>query len=155
MRRARHRSHGSAAIELAVLLPLILILWTVPLFLGRVWWHYTVSLGAAQDAQLYLAQIPYSVMADITLVPGVAAAANDIMAAELAELRPGVYPVYHGVYCDSGACLGYTVPDTLQAWTQQVVQDPLYAPETSNYFNTGSNMGIFIATYVSQPYVGR
>ncbi|RFP28712.1 hypothetical protein D0T21_20495 [Duganella sp. BJB476] len=94
-------------------------------------------------------------MADIMLAPAAAAAANDIMTAELVELKPGDYPVYHGVYCDSGACVGYTVPDTLQAWTQQAVQDPLYAAETNNYFDAANNLGIYIATYVSQPYVGR
>ena len=96
------------------------------------WWHYTVTLGAAQDAQLYLAQTPYSILADIMLAPAAAAAANDIMTAELVELKPGDYPVYHGVYCDSGACVGYTVSDTLQAWTQQAVQDPLYAHERAD-----------------------
>ena len=155
MKRASRASAGSAAIELAVMLPFILMLWTVPLFLGRVWWHYTVSLGAVQDAQLYLSQMPVSVMGDPTLAPLAKAAADDILTAELAELRPGDYPVGHEIRCDTMQCAGYTVPTTVQASTQQEVQDPLYAQETNEYFDAANYFGLYFTTYVNQPYVGR
>jgi Flp pilus assembly protein TadG len=44
------RQRGVAAVEFAILVPLLLILLTAPLYIGRVLWHYTVIHKAAHDA---------------------------------------------------------------------------------------------------------
>ena len=62
-RVAGKRQRGSAAVEAALIIPLILVpLFAFILLFGRYFWYYTVAQKTAHDAALYLASAP---LADI------------------------------------------------------------------------------------------
>ena len=58
--RGARRQRGIAAVELALVLPVLFILVMFPLYLGRVYWHYTAIQYAAQDAARYLSCLLYT-----------------------------------------------------------------------------------------------
>jgi|GEM_PF-755094 len=45
---------GSIAIEMAIILPILLLVLTMPLFYARVFWYYSVAAKAAHDAARFL-----------------------------------------------------------------------------------------------------
>lgn len=111
----RKRQTGAAAVELAVLLPILIISMTVPLFFGRFYWHYTVAHRAAQDAARYLATISEREMRTGVLSQAAGAVATGIAEEELAELNPGPEAPGITVFCGptrlcSGPALGWTAP---------------------------------------------
>lgn len=145
--RARGRRRGMAAIELALLLPLLVLLLSVPLYLGRVLWHYTAIERAAQDAARYLSRVPLSEMSNPARAPAAVAVANALVAEELAELRPGGYPYLLLVSCDGVTCGGYSTPATVTVGIQ------LYMDDTGFPASTGGTLPL--AAYVSLAYLGR
>jgi len=144
---ATQRQRGIAAVELALVLPILLLLLAFPLYLGRVLWHYTVIERAAQDAARYLSTIPASEIKNTALAPAVAAVASNIAAAEIAELAPGsVLPVVN-INCDSATCAGITTPSTVRVSIQVQVDDIFYSGVTG--------LSVPLTAYVSYPYLGR
>jgi hypothetical protein len=104
----RTRERGVAAIELAALLPIMLILLTFPLFYARCFWHYTAAQKAAQDAARYLAAVPAAEMRSKNLAKAAAAVAIQIAQKEISELAPGApfdppQAVCDGLSCGSSA----------------------------------------------------
>ena len=85
----RRREGGTAAVEFALLAPVLLVLLLFPIFFGRVFWHYTVAQKAAQDAARYMSTVSVQEMRSTTLAQEAAKVAVSIAAAELAELAPG------------------------------------------------------------------
>lgn len=100
------RQHGSAAVELAVLLPVLVAFLIFPFFFARYYWHYTVAQKAAQDAARYLSTITAQEMRSGPLSQAAAAAASEIAMAELAELNPGHASPSVSIYCDTLVCSG-------------------------------------------------
>lgn len=146
--QSRRRQRGIAALELALVLPIFLILLMFPLYLGRVLWHYTVIQRAAQDAARYLSTIPLSEMKNPARAPALVAVANDIVAIELAELAPGPYPYQLSVTCDAGAaCAGYSVPSTVQVNIQVLMEDIFFSNVTS--------LTLPLTAAVTYPYLGN
>jgi Flp pilus assembly protein TadG len=115
-RQAKLRTQGGVAVELACLLPLMIVLLAVPLLFGRVFWHYTVAQKASQDAVRFLAAANAAEIMttnpDGTEVP-VAAVARAIVLAEIAELRPGRSAPGIDVLCDGRGCFGAKIPRTV------------------------------------------
>lgn len=138
---------GIAAIELALLLPLLVMMLAFPAYLGRVFWHYTMIEHAAQDAARYLSKVPVSEISNPARAATVAAVANQIVAAELAELAPGKYPYALTVTCGNGICVGFNTPPTVGVNIQVLVQDVLFPGST--------HLSLPIEANVTYPYLGR
>jgi len=148
--RAAHaapRQRGIAALELALVLPIFLVMLAFPLYLGRVLWHYTVIERAAQDAARYLSTIPVSEIKNTALAPAVAAVANNIISAEIAELAPGIEPPSVNVTCDGGACVGFAVPLTVTVNIQLQMDDV--------FFSEATELSMPLTAHVSYPYLGK
>lgn len=109
--RSGKREAGIAAIECALLLPILLVFITFPLFYARYLWHYTVAQKAAQDAARYLSTVPRSEM----MSPELSAAAGDlaieIATREIAELAPDSGITGPKTFCDAENC-GDLTPGT-------------------------------------------
>ena len=145
MRRRRAR-RGLAAVEMALLLPLFVSLLVFPLFLGRVFWHYTAIERAAQDAARYLSRVPLGDMNNPARAPA-AAVAGQIVAAELAELSPGSIPYGLTTLCDGQICIGVVTPSTV------TVNIQLYLEDTSFSWLTWQPLPLVVEA--SYPYIGR
>ncbi|MBP1204823.1 Flp pilus assembly protein TadG [Duganella sp. 1411] len=146
-RRGARRQHGIAAVELALILPVLVLMLIFPLYLGRVYWHYTVIQHAAHDAARYLSKAPDTEMSNATRAVAVASVADTIIAMELAELAPGAYPYVAQVNCDSGPCVGYSRPSKVRVSIQLLVEDIFFPGYLS--------LTIPLTVDVSYPYMGR
>lgn len=106
----RTRERGVAAVEFAVILPILIILLTFPIFFGRTFMHYSVAQKAAQDAVRYMSSISLVEMKDQDRALAAEGIARQIASAEIAELSPGSGGhIFVGVTCDGYPC-GADVP---------------------------------------------
>lgn len=97
----RRRQLGSAAVELALVLPIIVMFMTFTVFFSSCMWHYTVVQKAAQDSARYLSQVPRAEMMSQSLTKAAAAVATRIVRLEIAELRPGSTINDPDILCES------------------------------------------------------
>ena len=145
------RQRGIAAVEFAVILPLLVILLTFPIFFGRLFMHYSVIQKAAHDAAMYYARIPKVEMSSQTRSLAAVAVAQSNIDAELAELNPGGgrAPVVQ-FRCDDGPC-GDSAPNQITVHIRLTMFD--------DYFNdftweaVGAN-GIQLNAQVTMSYLG-
>jgi Flp pilus assembly protein TadG len=142
------RQRGVAAVEFAILVPLLLILLTAPLYIGRVLWHYTVIHKAAHDAARYLSTVPIAEMRSTSLAPGAAAFADSIIQAELAGLNTGSVPPLVGIKCNGNPCGGITPWSTVAVNIQAEMTDPFFG---TSY---GGDDGLVITADVQMKYIG-
>jgi len=112
----RRQQTGVAAVELALVLPILIVFLTVPIFFARCFWHYTVAQKAAQDAARYLSTVSRSEMMSPTLAANAVSLAVQIARLEMAELSPGSTIATPTVYCDEDNCgiSAGTVPDVVR-----------------------------------------
>lgn len=103
--RTRARQRGVAAVEFAVILPLLLIVLAACVLAGRACWHYTVAQKAAQDAARFMATVPLSDLRSVSAADPSVQVARWIVASETADLAPGGAGAINDVIrCDGGAC---------------------------------------------------
>lgn len=143
--RNQKRSRGIAAVELAVVMPILVILLVFPLYLGRYFYHYTIAQNAAQNAARYLSKIPVTEMTDPNRAAPVVSVANQIVAQMLAELVPGPYAPNVSVLCGSNQCAGLVRPQTVTVSIQILVVD-IFFP---------TNMSLPVDVSIQMPYLGR
>jgi hypothetical protein len=146
--RSCARQRGVAAVEFAILVPLLLILLTAPLYIGRVLWHYTVIQKAAHDGARYLATVPEAEMRSTALAPGAAAFAENIVQAELADLNTGSVPPAVGIRCNGIPCTGINPWTTVAISIQTEMKDPFFG---TGY---GGDDGLVINADVQMKYIG-
>lgn len=147
----RQGQRGSAAVELAVLLPVLVVFLAFPYFYARFFWHYSVAEKAAQDAARYLSSISVQEMRSPTLNPAAVAAANQIAITELAELRPGHAAATVSFLCGANPCQGFggaPLPPTVRV---HVAMDMF---DASSVVNTG-RYGMPIRVDAEMAYVGN
>lgn len=151
-RSNRTRQRGSAAVELALIIPVLLVVLTLPLFYARYFWHYTVAQKAAQDAARYLSTISPTEMRVGQFAEAAASVASDIATTELAELNPGPTPPKVVIQCGTDPCDGVgslPLPDTVRVRIKIFMfDDILGAVDTGQY-------GIPISADVVMRYVGN
>lgn len=155
LRQPRLHAQGVAAVEFAILLPVILLLLAAPLFLGWIFWHYSVAEKAAQDAARILAK---ATAAEIR-TPGaggteapIAAAARAVVMAEIAELNPGPYAPGVEVMCDGGVCFGFQIPTNVTVRVTLPLYDEFLGAFTSSV--TGGDQ-ILVKAVATTTYVGN
>jgi len=152
MRRAAPRQRGIAAVELAIVMPVLVLLLAFPLALGRIFWHYTAFQYAAQDAARYLSKVPVSEMGNPTRGGEVARVAQAMVAQELAELAPGPVGYVLDVYCisesdsDGGSCAG-EVPTAVRVKIKVYFADIFFADYTG--------LNLWLTVNVAYPYLGK
>jgi Flp pilus assembly protein TadG len=146
---------GVAAVEMAVLLPVLLLFLAATLFLTRYFWHYTVAQKAAHDAARYLATVSQKEM-KTTGAGGTGAPAVQIAWAiarkELEELKPGPDAPFVSVECRPNPCSGFVVPSKVRVFVQMEVVDELFSPFTD--FFLGEQHGVLLTADVTMRYVG-
>lgn len=156
---ARHHQRGIAAVELALILPLMLALLTVPLLFGRVFWHYTVAQKAAHDTARYLSEVPLSDITSSQQAKFHYTLARDIAAREMSDLNPGSTPTaltfecnYQPVYALPGytPCDDVQTPKSLRVTVQIRVFDTIFPQSTLSI--AGSD-GLLLSAQVAVPYV--
>jgi Flp pilus assembly protein TadG len=151
--RLPSRQRGSAAIEAALILPVMVILLSFPLFFGRVFAQYTVLQKAAQDGARYMSSIPRAEMRSLTLSSNAAAIASQIVAAELAGTDSFRNPPRIAVQCGADNCTGF--PGNSPLPTKVSVR---IATEILNPFLFVENVtsdGMHIEVEVEVPYAGN
>ena len=142
---------GVAAVEMAFILPVLIILLTFPIFFGRVFMHYTVAQKAAHDAARYLSSIPLVEMTDQTRSGSAASIARQIADAELAELHPGHRShIYVDVLCDGLTC-GFSTPTLITVSVRMRMFDDFFNNFT---WEAVGNNGIPLEATISVPYSG-
>ena len=126
--RSRKRQSGVAAIELALLLPILMVFLFLPVFYARCLWHYTVAQKAAQDAARYLSTVSRSEMMSPNFAEEAGVLAREIARREVAELAPGSAITGPTAYCNSLVCGELnegTVPETVRVRLTFTMSDPL------------------------------
>lgn len=153
-KRSRSRHAGAAAVELAILLPILFVFFTIPLFFGRYFWHYSVANKAAHDAARYLSTISVREMRSATLAAAAGQVAFDIANEEVADLHPGSAAPAIEVHCGPSPklCTGVgasPMPQTVIVKVELDMVDDIF-----NAVNTGF-YGWRITAQAELPYVGR
>ena len=155
-RPPRPRQRGVAAIEMAFILPVMMILLAVPLFFGRVFWHYTVAQKAAHDAARYLSEIPLTDINNLTRIGYHLAVAGEIVAGEMSDLNPGSDPIAVFYQCEYRLgydhCDGKSTPKSVRVGVRITMSDAIFPNFTSDYL--GDN-GLLLNAAVAMPYVAN
>lgn len=114
MRRGRGED-GIAAVELAFLLPVIVLLMSTLLLVGQMFWHYTVLQHAVHDAARYMATLPQAEIGDATKGDNAVQAARAMVLASVAGAGLYAAPIAGQitVQCDDGNC-GMAIPATVR-----------------------------------------
>jgi hypothetical protein len=148
-RNARQR--GSAAIEVALVLPIFLLFLMVPLYYARCFWHYTTAQKAAQDAARYLSQVSAAEMRSKTLAKAAGDLALKIAQKEIAELAPGSTIDPPIVQCDDLPCgskIG-KAPSTVRVFITFSMVDNIFGVVSLGRY------GLVITADVTMRYVGN
>lgn len=134
-RPARRRANGGVAVEFAILLPVIILIVSGVLFLGRIFWIYTGAQKAAHDAVTFLAAVPggeFRIQGPNREAP-MAVVAQTIAFNETAELDLGdgsLPPVT--VQCDGKTCGGSAIPTRILVLVDLPISDPFFSELTGN-----------------------
>lgn len=144
---------GSVAVELAIILPIFLTMFAVPLFLACVFWFYSVGQKAAHDAARYLST---ATQAEMRTAGGgfneaaVAATARWIAQQELVGILPLTDSILIDIKCNSVAC-GAVVPSTVHVDVQIAMHDLILYNLTTKYLG---DTNLVLTSSVTLRYVG-
>lgn len=144
------RERGVAAVELALVLPILLITLAPLVLYARYMWHYTVAQKAAQDAARYMSTISAAEMKSRTLAGYAKGIAIEIARRELAELSPGEEIVDADVICDTNTC-GFksgSVPKTITVSVAFNMFDTFFGTYLGPY-------GMPVTANVTMSYAGK
>lgn len=151
---SRARQAGAAAVELAILLPILMAFLTIPLFFGRYFWHYSVANKAAYDAARYLSTISVREMRSKDLSIAAGQVALDIASEEIADLKSGSGAPTIEVYCGPRPklCTGIgsnATPQTVIVTVELDMVDDIFKVVNTGFY------GWRITAEAEVPYVGR
>jgi hypothetical protein len=147
----RTREAGVAAVEFAIILPLMITLIAFPLFFGRVFMFYSVAQKSAHNSAIYLSKIPLVEMQDVAKSAAAATLTSELVAATIEELHPGSRgAIQTQIDCDDGPC-GTGVPTYISVHVRVKMYDELF-----NFFTSPilGDEGIQLKAKVTMKYVG-
>jgi len=145
---------GSVAVEMALILPLFLILLAGPLYMARAAWFYSVGQKAAHDATRYIAT---ATQAELRTPGGgfnearVAAIARWIAQQELGEIVPFTDGILITIQCDGDGC-GVQTPTKVRTSVQIALHDDLLGDLTMDYLGSA---GMAMNSEVTMRYVAQ
>lgn len=153
-KRFRRAATGSVVVEMALILPLFLILLAAPLYIARVAWFYSAGQKAAHDATRYLAT---ATQAELRTPGGgfnearVSAIARWIAQQELGEVVPFTDGIAIAIECDGDVC-GGLIPSRVRTDIRISLQDNLLAGLTTQYLGYTD---MTMTSDVTMRYVGQ
>lgn len=145
--RTADRARGVAAIEFALVLPVLVVLMALPLYLGWYQYHVVTAHIAAQNAARYLSKIPQSEIINPFRAPAVVAVAQQIADETLDELKPGYFPPSITILCSGSMCAGNTRPRMVSVNIQMTIDDL--------FFPSITQIRAPISVTAQVPYLGR
>lgn len=150
----RRKEQGSAAVEAAIVLPVLILFLAVPLFLARIFWYYSVAEKAAHDGARFLSQATRLEIQASTggAEPGVVAVAKAIVNAELDGIRPGLVGATPSVLCDGLVCGGLSIPSTVRVAVQIRIRDDIFGFVTDPLFGED---GLLLTADVTVRYAAQ
>jgi Flp pilus assembly protein TadG len=149
---AQRRQRGVAAVELALMMPILLALLTVPLIVSIYFWHYTAAQKAAQNAARYLSTISVQEMRAGNLALAAEAIATQMAQTQVAELTLAASAPVVEVYCARVRCTGVgnrPLPQTIFVSVRMDLFDNFFFIEEVGRY------GLPITAEVELPYVGN
>ncbi|QNA88971.1 pilus assembly protein [Massilia sp. Dwa41.01b] len=158
LNKPSHRQHGAAAVELALVLPILVVFFTAPLFFAIFFWHYTVVQKAAQDGARYLSTVSEQEMRDPALALAAANTAREIIRGELVELIPDQGSITVILHCGTSGtgminlCTGVEdgpLPESVDVGIQFRLKDQLFG-----FVDTG-RYGWSVSAVATVPYVSN
>jgi hypothetical protein len=153
-KRFRRSAKGSVAVEMALILPLFLILLAGPLYIARAAWFYSAGQKAAHDATRYIAT---ATQAELRTGGGgfnearVPAIARWIAQQELGEVVPFTDSIVITILCDGDGC-GVQAPTRVRTSVQIAMHDDVLGGLTMDYLGSA---GITIDSEVTMRYVDQ
>lgn len=102
--RLQRLQRGIAALEMAFILPFVLLLLPFPLLIGRGLWHYAVLQQAAYDAARYMSSAPALDMKNAVRAQYAVAIAREMVDITTAGLTTPPYPWDVFIVCDGAPC---------------------------------------------------
>lgn len=154
----RYRATGSVAVEMAIILPLFLMLLALPLFFARVFWFYSAGEKAAHDAARYLSAVSQAEMRTIGTgfnETKVAATARWIAQQELDEILPSSDGIAINLSCQGGSVgsgCGTGIPATVYVGVTIALHDTLLKDISEYYLG---NSAVNLNSNVTMRYVGN
>ena len=152
LRLGFHRQRGTAAVELAFLMPILLFVLLGMLFVTVFFWHYTAVQKAAQDGARYLSTISEREMREPALAQAAARIATQIVEAELVDLGETGRTADVQVHCGPNRyCTGVTngqLPQTVAVYVGINLHDVFGIVDTGRY-------GWLVSSTAEVSYVGR
>ncbi len=151
MRLRKGNQRGLAAVEFAIILPVMISLLAFPIFFGRVFMHYAVAQKAAHDAAVYLSNISMLEMNDPNRARAASDVAEGIVNAEIGELNPGKKgkPDVQ-VQCDGGPC-GNVRPEEITVHVRIRMYDDYFGGFT---YPIVDENGVYLRAQFTATYVG-
>lgn len=141
---------GAAAVEFAIMMPILAVLLAPTILYARYMWHYTVAHKAAQDAARYMSTVSVTEMRSRTLATHAKEVAVEIARRELLELAPGEEYPDAEVQCDGVQC-GHrsgSVPANIKVFVGFNMRDPIFHTYLGEW-------GTAMEVTVEVPYFGR
>jgi Flp pilus assembly protein TadG len=137
------------AVEMAIVLPILIMLVATLIFFARVFWYYSVMQKAAQNTARFLSTATQVEMR-ATGAP-MAAVARSIAEAQTAVLDPVADDLAIDVQCNFATC-GFAVPATVRVVIQMRMTDKIFGPITSAFYG---NDGLVLTADVTMRYAGN
>jgi Flp pilus assembly protein TadG len=149
--RLRKRQVGVAAVELALLLPILITFLTLGYFTVSIFWHYTMAQKAAQDAARYLSTVPASEMMAPASASAAGSLAQQIARKEIADMSPDAVVPGIETFCDDSNCgllPAGQLPTTVRVKLSVTMFDPSGIVDTGWY-------GLLINANYTMRYVNK
>jgi len=150
----RRTQQGSVAVEMAIILPVFLVLLAAPLFLAIVFWCYSAGQKAAHDAARYLST---ATQAEMRTYGGgfneatVAATARWIAQQELEGILPFTDGIPIDIECNGSLCGAPAIPATVHVKVRIGLHDTLFDSITRESIG---ETGMELVSDVTLRYVG-
>ena len=148
-RRPYRRAGGAVAVEMALVLPLLILVLTTLVFFARFFWYYSVIQKAAHDSARFLSTATQIEMR--TTGAPIAVVAKSIAEAETAVLVPAVTAMAIDVQCNFSTC-GFAVPSTVRVVIQMRMRDSIFGRLTSAFYGED---GLLLVADVTMRYAGN
>lgn len=147
--RMHQRARGAVAVEMAIILPVLILLLTSLVFFARIFWYYSVIQKAAHDTTRFLATATQVEMR--TTGAPIAVVAKSIAEAETEVLNTEVDAIAIDVQCNFASC-GFAVPTTVRTVIQMQMRDTIFGPITSAFYGED---GLLLTADVTMRYAGN
>lgn len=150
----RKTETGSVAVEMAFILPVLVMLLTLMLFFARLFWAYSATQKAAHDAARFLST---ATQAEIRTgggafnEPRYPAVARWIAQQELMDIAPWAEGITILLFCDDALC-NVTRPETVRVSVEVSLRNDVFPELIALYLG---NSNFVLKSKVVLPYAWR